>query len=71
MMLADQACQKSPIRKPVGREGTYSPPPDQVGLLQPADAEFGDDSKGLGTLLQYGSYFNTGSPYAGPNPRVR
>lgn len=65
MMLADQACQKSPIKKE--REGAYSPP---LPALPPV-SDFGDNSKGLGTLLQYGSYFSTGSPFAGTGGRVR
>jgi hypothetical protein len=69
MMLADQACQKSPIRK-TGRDSSYSPPLGTAPALNPSMGEFGDDSKGMGTLLQYGSYFNTGSPFANPSNRV-
>ena len=65
MMLADQACQKSPIRKNV-REGAYSP--DTIG--DRATSDFGEDTRGIGTLLQYGSYFTSGSPFLPSNNRV-
>lgn len=67
MLLADQACQKSPIKK--GREGTLTPPTEPVADMPPV-SNFGDDTKGMGTLLQYGTYFSNGGTFAGPGARV-
>lgn len=65
MMLADQASQKSPIKK---RSGAVPDSPDyRVG---PSGAEsFATDNSAMGTLLQYGSYFNMGSPLPVNNNR--
>lgn len=67
MLLADQACQKSPMKK--GREGAHTPPIEPLANMPPV-SNFGDDTKGMGTLLQYGTYFSTGAPFTGPGARV-
>lgn len=66
MMLADQACQKSPIR----RSGGARPLSPDTTKEENEDDNYGDNSTGMGTLLQYGSYFNMGSPVGGVNNRV-
>ena len=79
MLLADQACQKSPMRRSgsgqvgaglMSTSGRHSPPP----TFETTGGSMGGTSGGGGgggnvggmsTLLQYGSYFNTGSPLNG------
>lgn len=70
MMLADQACQKSPIKK--GREGAYSPTTlaSATGAGVPHLAAFGDTSEGMEALLQFGSYFGGGSPFPATHGKV-
>ena len=69
MMLTDQACQKSPIKK---RTGGAPDSPDFRTAVTTAinNNEFGNDNSAMGTLLQYGSYFNMGTTNGGTN-RVR
>jgi len=58
MMLADQAAQKSPIRK----RQVAPDSPDYRGLstagAEGGDGAFMNDNSAMGTLLQYGAYFN-------------
>jgi len=73
MMLADQAAQKSPIRK----RQVAPDSPDYRGLstagAEGGDGAFMNDNSAMGTLLQYGAYFNNmASPMnMGNNNRVR
>ncbi len=73
MMLADQAAQKSPIRK----RQVAPDSPDYRGLSTAGgdggDGAFTNDNSAMGTLLQYGAYFNNmASPMnTGNNNRVR
>ena len=72
MMLADQAAQKSPIRK----RQVAPDSPDYRGLsnagVEGGDGAFMNDNSAMGTLLQYGAYFNNmASPMnMGNNNRV-
>lgn len=67
MMLADQASQKSPIKK---RSGAVPDSPDYRAGPS-GENSFAADNSAMGTLLQYGSYFNMGSPLPVNNNRVR